>query len=182
MYAVVKVGGRQERVRPGDVLDVDYQSNRDPGETIELKPILVVDDDGKPHGGPKALAQASVRARLLGEKKGEKVKVFKYRPKTRYQRTQGHRQLHTLLEIEEIALSPDRVARKPEEAAEEAAPKETASKKPAAKKPASKKPAASKASSKKPAAGKKTTAKKTTAKKTTAKKTTAKKTASRKKT
>ena len=176
MYAVVKVGGRQERVRAGDVIDVDYQNKLDPGETIEFKPILVVDDDGKPHGGPKALAKATVRARLLGEKKGEKLKVFKYRPKTRYQRTQGHRQLHTLLEIEEIALSPDRVARKP---AEEAAPEE----KPAAKKPTAKKAAAKKPAAKKPAAAKKTTAKKpATAKKTTAKKTTAKKPTARKKT
>jgi large subunit ribosomal protein L21 len=159
MYAVIKVGGKQERVAPGDVLEVEYMKV-DPGSSVEFDPILVVDDDGKAHVG-KELSKAKVVARLVGDKKGDKVRVFKYRPKSGYRRSQGHRQLMTLLEVEEVGLS-----------AQTKAVKEDGEKAPA-KKAAAKKPATRKASAKKPAA-KKTTTKKTTAKKTTTKKTTRK--------
>jgi large subunit ribosomal protein L21 len=162
MYAVIKVGGKQERVTPGDVIEVEFMKV-DPGSSVEFEPILVVDDDGKAHHG-KGLSKARVTAKLLGDKKGDKVRVFKYRPKSGYRRTQGHRQLMTLLEVEEVALSPQVKATAPEE--EELAP-------------AAKKPAAKKAPAKKTAA-KKTAARKTPARKTAAK-TTAKRTSTRKK-
>jgi len=164
MYAVIKVGGKQERVTPGDVIEVEFMKV-DPGSSVEFEPILVVDDDGKAHHG-KGLSKARVTARLLGDKKGDKVRVFKYRPKSGYRRTQGHRQLMTLLEVEEVALSPQVRATAPEEEEAEA--------------PAARKPAAKKAPAKKSAA-KKTAAKKTPARKTAAKKTTAKRTSTRKK-
>jgi large subunit ribosomal protein L21 len=170
MYAVIKVGGKQERVTPGDVLEVEYMKV-DPGSSVEFDPILVVDDDGKAHVG-KDLSKARVVARLLGDKKGEKVRVFKYRPKSGYRRSQGHRQLMTLLEVEEVGLSAQRKAVKEEGA--EAPPRKAA-----ARKPASKKPTARKTTAKKPAA-KKSTTRKSTAKKSTAKKSTAKKSTSRK--
>ena len=151
MYAVVRVGGKQERVHPGDVIEVEYMKKQDPGATIQLDAILIVDDDGKPHAG-RTLSKAKVVGRLLGEKKGDKVKVFKYRPKSGYARTQGHRQLMSELEIEEIALG-DKVARKPAEAAP------TAAKKPAARKPAAKKTTARKSTAKKSTARKRTTKK-----------------------
>jgi large subunit ribosomal protein L21 len=154
MYAVVRVGGRQERVEPGDVIEVDFVK-ADPGETVELAPIVVFDDDGKAHVG-KDLSKAKVKAKLLGDKKGDKVRVFKYRNKTGYRRQAGHRQLLTLLEIEEVALSPQQKATATE-------PKRVPA-------PAPKKPAATKAPAKETAARKTTTRKKTSAKKTTAKK------------
>jgi large subunit ribosomal protein L21 len=169
MYAVIKAGGKQQRVQAGDVIEVDYMHS-DPGDSVEFKPLVVFDDDGKAHVG-KDLAKAKVVARLLGDKKGDKVKVFKYRPKSGYQRSMGHRQLLTLLEINEVALSPDKVDRRAEEPEEKPAEKPSAekkapAKKPAAKKPAARKPAAKKAPAKKPAA-KKTGAKKSTAKRKT---------------
>ncbi|HEV8681359.1 MAG TPA: 50S ribosomal protein L21 [Actinomycetota bacterium] len=172
MYAVIKAGGKQQRVQAGDRIEVDFM-HADPGESVEFKPLVVFDDDGKAHVG-KDLAKARVVARLLGDKKGDKVKVFKYRPKTGYRRAMGHRQLLTLLEVQEVALSPDKVDRRAEEAEEEPAAKkpmkkEAAAKKPAAKKPAAKKPAAKKAPAKKPAATK-TAARKTAAKKSTTRK------------
>jgi large subunit ribosomal protein L21 len=172
MYAVIKAGGKQQRVQAGDRIEVDFM-HADPGESVEFKPLVVFDDDGKAHVG-KDLAKARVVARLLGDKKGDKVKVFKYRPKTGYRRAMGHRQLLTLLEVQEVALSPDKVDRRAEEAEEEPAAKkpmkkEAAAKKPAAKKPAAKQPAAKKAPAKKPAATK-TAAKKTAAKKSTTRK------------
>jgi large subunit ribosomal protein L21 len=158
MYAVIKVGGKQERVAPGDVLEVEYMKV-DPGSSVEFDPILVVDDDGKPHVG-KELGRATVVARLLGDRKGDKVRVFKYRPKSGYRRSQGHRQLMTLLEVQEVGLSAQRKAVK--EDGEKAAPrKKTPAKKTTTRKAAAKKP----------------TAKKTTVKKSTARKSTSRKTA-----
>jgi large subunit ribosomal protein L21 len=71
----------------------------------------VVDDDGKTHYGKEA-AQAVVTAKLLGEQKGDKVHVFKYKNKSGYARRQGHRQLMTLIEISEVKLgsAPKRAA------------------------------------------------------------------------
>jgi large subunit ribosomal protein L21 len=150
MYAVIKAGGKQQRVQAGDVIEVEFMKH-DPGSTVEFQPLVVIDDDGKAHHG-KGLSKAKVVARHMGDQKGEKVKVFKYRPKSGYQRTQGHRQLLTLLEIEMVMLSADQVARKPEEPAAEGEPAAPARKKPAAKKAAAKKAAAKKTPAKKPAA------------------------------
>src|SRR5207248_3610663 len=101
MYAVIKAGGKQQRVKTGDVIEVELMHHD--GERVELHPILVVDDEGKTHYGKEA-QRAVVVAKLVGEQKGDKVKVFKYRPKSGYARRQGHRQLMTLLEIEDIKM------------------------------------------------------------------------------
>ena len=164
MYAVIRVGGKQERVQPGDVIEVEFMKV-DPGSQVEFQPMLVVDDQGKPHAG-KALSQAKVTATLLGDKKGEKIRVFKYKNKTGYRRQMGHRQVHTLLEINEVGISPDTMVGKPEapakkEPSEEPsgkpAGKKTAAKKVPAKKTAAKKAPAAKTEAKKPAARKKAT-------------------------
>ena len=101
MYAVIKTGGKQHKVQTGDVIEVEKLVHE--GETITFTPLLVVDDDGSTHAGT-ALAKATVTAKPLGEKKGEKVKIFKYRPKSGYAQRGGHRQLITLLEIEDVKL------------------------------------------------------------------------------
>jgi large subunit ribosomal protein L21 len=81
---------------------------------VEFHPLLVVDDDGKTHVGAEA-AKAVVTAKPLGEKKGEKVKVFKYRPKSGYARKSGHRQLLTMLEITDVKLPAGRTTKKKDE-------------------------------------------------------------------
>jgi large subunit ribosomal protein L21 len=101
MYAVIKTGGKQQKVKAGDVIEVEKIVHD--GETLTFHPILVVDDDGKTHVGAEA-AKAVVTAKPLGEKKGEKVKMFKYRPKSGYAKRGGHRQLLTMLEIEDVKL------------------------------------------------------------------------------
>ncbi|MFN2544060.1 MAG: 50S ribosomal protein L21 [Actinomycetota bacterium] len=153
MYAVIKAGGKQQKVKTGDVIEVELMHAS--GDTIELHPILVVDDDGKTHVGKEA-QKSVVVAKLVGEQKGDKVKVMKYRPKTGYAKKQGHRQLMTLLEIEDIKLGGSRPAAKTA-AAEEApkkdpAAKEAPKKDPAAKEPAAKEPAAKEPAAKEPAA------------------------------
>ncbi len=121
MYAVIKAGGKQHRVKSGDVIEVELVHGQ-PGDAVEFHPLLVVDDDGKTHHG-KDLAKAVVVGKLVGEQKGDKVKVFKYRPKTGYSRRQGHRQLMTLLEIEDVRLEGQKPASKAQTAKAAAAPK-----------------------------------------------------------
>ncbi len=122
MYAVIKAGGKQQKVKPGDVIEVELMHGGH-GDSVTFTPLLVVDDEGKTHFGKDA-AKAVVKAKLVGEEKGEKVKVFKYRPKTGYRKTQGHRQMYTLVEIEDVSLG-RRAAPKKETAKTEPEPAES---------------------------------------------------------
>ena len=115
MYAVIKSGGKQHKVQAGDVIEVEKIVHE--GETVTFQPLLVVDDAGGTHVGAEA-AKATVTAKPLGEKKGDKVRIFKYRPKSGYAQRGGHRQLLTLLEIEGIELA----APKKKAAAKKSAP------------------------------------------------------------
>jgi large subunit ribosomal protein L21 len=119
MYAVIKAGGKQQRVKPGDVIEVELMHGQH-DDKVTFTPLLVVDDDGKAHVG-KELGRATVGAKLVGEHKGEKVKILKYRPKTGYVKRQGHRQMYTLVEIEDVSLG-RRAAPKKAEATAEAEP------------------------------------------------------------
>lgn len=129
MYAIIRAGGKQAKVRSGDVIQVERVKNA--GETIEFRPLLVIDDDGNTFSSPSDLENATVTAKVLGEVKGDKVEIFKYKPKTGYRRRMGHRQTYTQLEITGIALEQKkksqatRQAKKAEEA--EAADTEAAS-------------------------------------------------------
>jgi large subunit ribosomal protein L21 len=115
MYAVIRTGGKQQKVKPGDIVEVEYLHAE--GETMTFQPVLVVDDEGKTHVG-KEIERAVVTAKLVGEQKGDKVHVFKYKNKSGYARRKGHRQLMTLLEIGEIKLPATRApAKKSEKAA-----------------------------------------------------------------
>jgi large subunit ribosomal protein L21 len=121
MYAVIKTGGKQHRVQPGDVIEVELMHGQH-GNSITFTPLLVVDDEGKTHFG-KDLGKAQVKAKLLGEDKGEKVKIFKYRAKTGYAKRMGHRQMHSLVEIEDVVFGKRSGTKKAEDADEvEAAP------------------------------------------------------------
>jgi large subunit ribosomal protein L21 len=119
MYAVIKTGGKQHKVKPGDVIEIEL-THGGQDEAITFTPVLVVDDEGKTHYG-KDLAKAVVKGRLVGEEKGEKVKIFKYRAKTGYSKRQGHRQMYTLVEIQDVSLG-RRAPAKKAEAKEEAEP------------------------------------------------------------
>ena len=116
-YAIVETGGKQYRMAPGQKIDVDALGAAD-GEDIELSRVLLISDGENTVVGNPTIDGARVIATCLSEGKGDKVIVFKYKPKVRYRRKKGHRQLHTKLEIKEIV--------KP---GEEAAPKKTPRKK-----------------------------------------------------
>jgi len=152
MYAVIRSGGKQQKVQAGDVIEVEKIVHE--GQTITFQPLLVVDDDGATHVGAEA-AKASVTAKPLGEKKGDKVRIFKYRPKSGYAQRGGHRQLLTLLEIESVTLGSTEKKTTPKKtaASKTTVKKPTAAKKSDAEKPAAKKAAATEPDGPAPEAG-----------------------------
>lgn len=101
MYAIVRTGGKQYRIQPGDVLNVELLSADESG-TVELDQVLMVGDGDKVTVGAPLVAGAKVTAEVLGEARGEKIRVFRYKPKVRYRRATGHRQTYTRIRINEI--------------------------------------------------------------------------------
>lgn len=101
IYAVIETGGKQYKVAPGQVIQVERLSV-EKGEQVELDKVLLVADQDKVQVGRPLVDGAKVVAEALGEEKGDKVIVFKYKPKVRYRRKKGHRQLYTRLAIKDI--------------------------------------------------------------------------------
>ncbi|MFW6641777.1 50S ribosomal protein L21 [Nocardiopsis algeriensis] len=101
MYAIVRAGGRQEKVSVDDVLNIDRVSE-ETGATITWQPILVVEDGGVVSDADK-LSGYTVTAEVLGETKGPKINILKYKNKTGYKKRMGHRQKHTQVRITGIS-------------------------------------------------------------------------------
>lgn len=99
MYAIVRAGGRQEKVSVGDVLLIDKTGV--PGDTIDLTPLLVVDGASVTSDAGK-LAAATVTAEVVKAAKGPKITIIKYKNKTGYRKRQGHRQPLTQVRITAI--------------------------------------------------------------------------------
>ena len=97
MYAVIKAGGKQARVEPGQRLDVELVG-RPEGEEVTFSPVLVVDGDTV-LAGPAQLGSATVTARVVGRAKGPKISAGNYKPKTNQRRRWGHRQHYSTVEI-----------------------------------------------------------------------------------
>lgn len=103
MYAIVRSGGRQYRVSVGDQLLVEKLPVQ-PGQEIMMDEVLLVaSGDGAQIGTP-LVNGARVRATVLAQEKGPKIRIFKYIPKERYRRRKGHRQTYTRLRIDEIIV------------------------------------------------------------------------------
>lgn len=101
MFAVVSTGGKQYKVAVGDELQVERLEG-EAGQSIELGNVLMVADGGDVMIGAPALDKAIVRATVVEQGRGPKVRIFKYKPKKRYRKRAGHRQLYTRLKIDEI--------------------------------------------------------------------------------
>ncbi len=100
MYAIVRAGGRQEKVSVGDTLLIDKQSG-EAGDTIQLQPLLVVDGATVTSDASK-LAKVTVTAEVVKAAKGPKITILKYKNKTGYRKRQGHRQPLTQVKITAI--------------------------------------------------------------------------------
>ncbi|MXZ91031.1 MAG: 50S ribosomal protein L21 [Chloroflexi bacterium] len=100
-YAIVKTGGKQYRVSPGDVLDVELLDAA-AGSTTELDNVLAVSRDGQMRFGAPTVPGARVVAEVQSHYKDRKIIVYKYKAKTRYRRKKGHRQNYTRIQIQSI--------------------------------------------------------------------------------
>jgi large subunit ribosomal protein L21 len=98
MYAVIETGGKQYRVEVGTALDAE------PGQAITLDRVLLVADGDEATIGRPLVADAAVHAEVLRRDRGEKLIIFKYRPKARSRVKKGHRQNHTILRITDVRL------------------------------------------------------------------------------
>jgi len=101
VYAIVKAGGRQEKVAVGDVVVVDRLSAQ-AGATIELPALLLV-DGAKVTTDASALAKVKVTAEVVRDEKGPKIDILKYKNKTGYRVRKGHRQKLTRLKVTGIS-------------------------------------------------------------------------------
>lgn len=98
-YAVVEVGGNQHRVAEGDVILVDRINDKE-GAKVALKPLMLRGKEVVLDA--KGLEKVKVEATIKGHERGDKIRVFKFKPKRGYKRTTGHRQELTRIEIQEI--------------------------------------------------------------------------------
>lgn len=103
MYAVVRTGGKQLRVSPGDVVKVE-KLPVEAGATVELTDVLLVSSDGGTSVGAPTVPNAKVVCVSLGDGKAKKIVVYKYKRRKSYARKQGHRQLFTRLSVREIRV------------------------------------------------------------------------------
>jgi large subunit ribosomal protein L21 len=118
IYAIIETGGKQYKVTEGQTIDVERLEVVE-GGTIELDRVLLVADGKKITAGNPLVKGASVTATAKENGKSDKVVVFKYKPKVRYRRKNGHRQLYTRLSIDSIT-APGMAKPKPAKAAKSA--------------------------------------------------------------
>ena len=129
IYAIIRSGGKQYRVEEGSIIEVE-RLDANEGDKVELTDVLLLADGARVTVGSATVPGAKVTAEVVGQGRGPKVTVFKYKSKTRQRKKTGHRQPYTRLAIQEIVTAEKKAA---------------AEKKPAVKRPAAKKPAAEKA-------------------------------------
>jgi large subunit ribosomal protein L21 len=103
MYAVVRTGGKQVRVQPGDVVAVELLEG-EPGQRVELDQVLLVGGEGDLKIGAPTVEGARVVAEIEGQTKGPKIQIFKLRRRKRYRLRKGHRQRYTRIRIESIEV------------------------------------------------------------------------------
>ena len=110
-YAIIKTGGKQYRVKPGDELDVELLPDL-VDSVAEFGEVLALSDGGEVTIGAPLVEGAKVTAQVLSHYKDKKLMVFKYKAKNRYRRKRGHRQTYTRLRIQDIELNKPRAPRR----------------------------------------------------------------------
>ena len=116
MYAVIRTGGKQYKVAPQDVLQIE-KIDGGAGDAVQFQEVLMISGEGEPHIGSPAIAGAVVSAEVVEQGRGPKVIIFKKRRRQNYRRKRGHRQELTTVRILEI-LADGQAAAKPAKQAE----------------------------------------------------------------
>ena len=102
MYAIIKTGGKQYRVKVGDILNVELLGSDRSAVTFDN--VLLVHDGKAPKVGLPTVPQCVVHAEVIGETKGPKVIAYKFKPCKNSRRTVGHRQRYSRVKITKIAI------------------------------------------------------------------------------
>jgi large subunit ribosomal protein L21 len=103
MFAVIKSGGKQYRVAPGQTIRLEKVAG-EVGSKVKLSEVLLVDNDGKIQVGAPLVANALIEATVVEHDRAKKILVFKKKRKKQYRRTKGHRQDFTAVRIDKITV------------------------------------------------------------------------------
>ena len=103
MYAVIRSGGKQYRVAPGQTIRLEKVAG-DVGTKVEIKDVLLVENDGNIQLGTPVIANVTVEGTVIEQDRAKKIIVFKKKRKKQYRRTQGHRQDYTAVRIDKITV------------------------------------------------------------------------------
>ncbi len=101
MFAILKTGGKQYKVREGDVIEIE-KLDATTDERVEFDRVLALFEEGELQAGAPYLEDVAVRGRVVEQGRGDKITVFKFKPKIRYRKEVGHRQPYTQVLIEKI--------------------------------------------------------------------------------
>jgi large subunit ribosomal protein L21 len=101
VYAIVKAGGKQYRVQPGDVVRLEALEG-DVGSTVKFGDVLLLGGDSGIRVGSPRVESASVEGTVVEQGRGQKIRVFKYKKRKHYRRTRGHRQSFTAVRIDKV--------------------------------------------------------------------------------
>lgn len=101
MFAIIEAGGKQYKVEKGTTLSLEKIDAKE-GGTIKIDKVLLISDNTNLKIGTPFVEGATVTAKVIAHEKGEKLRIFKMKAKDHYQRTQGHRQKYTSVEITDI--------------------------------------------------------------------------------
>jgi large subunit ribosomal protein L21 len=101
VYAIIRTGGKQYRVKPGDVVRLE-RFEGELGASITLGEVLLVAGEGEPRIGQPLLDGVSVTGTVVEQDRDAKVRVFKYKKRKHYRRTRGHRQAYTAVRIDAV--------------------------------------------------------------------------------
>lgn len=101
-YAIAQTSGKQFLLKPGEWYDIDYVKNSKTGDFLYLNKILFFRKENKVQLGKPFLENSQICAKVVQQIKGKKITVLKTKPKKKYTRTKGHRQLYTRIQIDNI--------------------------------------------------------------------------------
>ncbi|MBD3361054.1 50S ribosomal protein L21 [Candidatus Peregrinibacteria bacterium] len=101
MFAILEKGGKQYKIQKGEMVNLEKIQGKE-GTFVNFDKVLLISDKGKIKVGSPYIKGASATGKIISHNKNDKIRVFKMKPKKRYQKTQGHRQIFTTIEITDI--------------------------------------------------------------------------------